>query len=293
MIKSLVWVWSHLTAFISPLCSSLSLAVVRILRKVLLTRWPLGKQWWPCGSSALHDPMGEGTVRGQSPLWVPLWRDSECPRVSHCRNGSVCLIGKRFYSLCLWGRLEMLGLPSMRKTRQWWLTKLWHSSPTKQWKLDNLWNVKLDCKRTLENLLLVTWSFLNVQKKGVHFLMMVGKDRLQLSQRLVRVMLRPAEGQQQGPRFVLDRAGLHSDSIMVTWVGAGNHTRKVCVNWFNDFLCVFHQTQKKILIEFWGLHLIRFRVCLCCCCCCCVVVFSCNVEASRDSYLPIYLTVSL
>lgn len=53
---------SVLLALISPECLSLPLAVVRVLRKGVLTHWPLEKQWWLCDSPILHEPVGEGTV---------------------------------------------------------------------------------------------------------------------------------------------------------------------------------------------------------------------------------------
>lgn len=62
MIEYLVGAFRHLTAFISPRCPSLSLAVVRILRKGTLTLWSLRMQQWLCGSPTVHELMGEGTV---------------------------------------------------------------------------------------------------------------------------------------------------------------------------------------------------------------------------------------
>lgn len=53
---------SVLLALIFPECLSLPLAVVRVLRKGVLTHWPLEKQWWLCDSPILHEPVGEGTV---------------------------------------------------------------------------------------------------------------------------------------------------------------------------------------------------------------------------------------
>lgn len=62
MIEYLVGACRHLMAFISPQCPSLSLAVVRILRKGTLTLWSLGMPWWLCGSPTLHELTDEGTA---------------------------------------------------------------------------------------------------------------------------------------------------------------------------------------------------------------------------------------
>lgn len=83
---------------------------------------------------------------------------------------------------------------------------------------------------------------------------------------------------------------------MVTPSAAGNHSRKVYANWFNDFLSIIHQANKYLgeyrilglqvgrlvaLLFFTDVVLFMF-----------VVLFFPNVEAIRHSQLPIYLIIN-
>lgn len=101
----------------------------------------------------------------------------------------------------------MLISPSMRKSYSWWLTKLWSSSRTKGRKSDDLWTLKLDWKRSLENLLLVTWNLLKAQKEGAHFITTKRKDIMNAAVAEAVWRLRLCLG--------AHRAGLHSDWIIV------------------------------------------------------------------------------